>query len=493
MPDRPSNVILLVPDEMRGDCLGANALNRDIRTPHMDALAARGVLFARHFTTFPKCVPARIAMMTGRYCHTDGYRTIHQHLPFGTPDVLSSLRARGWQAALFGHNHCWENLFEATHKPPELAPGQQGLAIDHHSWTTAFRPIYARHKAADHASAPERWTPLALEDGYDYAGCVRKNWADEAYAEQAIEYLTRVRDKGRPFFLQVNFGAPHPRYGVEEPYFSMYDRDTLDAWPHDLPAGAPLPFLKQREIRMGRDAPDRALREIQAVYMAMISKVDAQIGRVVEAIERERLWDDTLVLLASDHGDFAGQYGLPEKWDTVFPDCLVHVPCALVAPGLPRGARVDSLTEHVDIAPTLCEMLGLDPLPGLHGESLLPTLAGQRRKAAVFADGGHEDEMLRRFDYPVVVNGERKGKQDVYHQCPDTMARARMIRTDRHKMVIRLRGGNELYDLREDRWELVNRWGDPALAPVVLDFQQQLLEWCLRTDTDRPHQERVGA
>ena len=140
MPKR--NLIILCPDEMRGDCLGASGENPDIRTPHMDALASRGVNLARHFTCFPKCVPARVSMMTGRYPHTDGFRTIQQHLPADRPNLLAQLIEAGYESAVFGLNHCWENMLEASHTPPELEPGQRGLRVDHHSWTRGYREVY---------------------------------------------------------------------------------------------------------------------------------------------------------------------------------------------------------------------------------------------------------------------------------------------------------------------------------------------------------------
>lgn len=143
---------------MRGDSLGASGLNPDIRTPHMDALAARGVNFTRHFATFPKCVPSRVSLVTGRYCHTDGYRNIFQHLPEGTPDQLSTLKSRGYPSALFGKNHCWENLLEASHTPPQLKPGQRGLSVDHHLWTRAFRDLYDQAKATTRPRPPRPTT-----------------------------------------------------------------------------------------------------------------------------------------------------------------------------------------------------------------------------------------------------------------------------------------------------------------------------------------------
>jgi arylsulfatase A-like enzyme len=220
----------------------------------------------------------------------------------------------------------------------------------------------------------------------------------------------------------------------------------------------------------------------------MVTKVDTLLGRLFAALDRERLWADTVVLFTSDHGDFAGQYGLIEKWDTAMADCILRTPCVLCAPGLPAG-RVDSLTEHTDLCPTLLELLDIAPDWGIHGESLLPVIRGERRKAAVFADGGHEDEMLGRFSFA----GKIGGKQRTYRDNPDTMARTKMARTERWKLVMRVRGGNELYDLAADPWELNNLWGRPELLPVVAELQQQMIEWCLRTDTDRPYQAQVGA
>jgi len=150
---------------------------------------------------------------------------------------------------------------------------------------------------------------------------------------------------------------------------------------------------------------------------------------------------------------------------------------------------VTGLTEHVDLAPTLAELLGLRPDWGIHGESLLPIVRGERTKSAVFADGGHEPEMWSRRPSDDACDG----KQKTYRDCPEAMARTKMARTERYKLVVRTAGGNELYDLAADPWEMDNRWGDPALRDVTLDLQSRLIEWCLRTDPDRPREAKVGA
>jgi len=373
--------------------------------------------------------------------------------------------------------------------------------VDYHSFTDGeFRALLDREWPFP-APGPDSVQPMELEDGWDYRGRIDQPmtfFCDDNRGEQAIHFMTKARDRARFFFMQLNLGWPHPVYHAPEPYFSMYDRQVIRPWPHDLPENAPLHMRKMREIRTGLDAPEDALREVQAVYYAMITKTDETLGRVLDAIERAGLFEDSVVMFWVDHGDFAGQYGLVEKWDTCMADCLLHVPQILWAPGLPRGHVVESLTEHTDLAPTVLELLGLEADWGMHGESLLPVIEGRRRKEAVFADGGHEEEMWGRFGRQVRSadregRQRRAGKQQVYAECPETMARTKMVRTEKWKMVVRLTGGNELYDMESDPDELRNLWGRPDLAPVVQDLQLKMLEWCLRTDTDRPFQPQVGA
>lgn len=480
------NLIIVTSDELRGDCVGF-AGRRDVRTPHLDRFAAGGVVFEQHFAVHGKCVPSRIAIATGRYTHTDGFRSIHQHLPPNQPSLLSLVKAAGYETAVFGHNHVWENFFGNNHKSSGV--------VDYHSYTYegGFRELLERRWPVPPARAGAVPPPAALDNAhFHYLGRITnalEGFCDDNRAEQAIHYLRRVRDRSRPFFLQLNFSAPHPPYQVEEPWFSLYDRETIARWPVTLPAGAPLPLQAMRRVRTAAADSEALFREIQAVYYGMVSKMDELFGRVWNAIESEGLLDNTVVLFTSDHGDFAGQYGLVEKWDTAMHDCILHVPLALRAPGLPAGARVTGLTEHVDVLPTLAELLGLPPNWGVHGESLLPMVRGERRKEAVFADGGHEPEMWARRPRGETLDG----KQKTYRDYPEAMARTKMVRTDRYKLVIRLAGGNELYDLAEDPWELRNRWGDPALNAVMLDLQHRMIEWCLRTDTDRPMEERVLA
>lgn len=500
MKENRLNLIVISSDEMRGDCPGFMG-NPDCNTPNLDCLAQKGVIFTNHFTVHGKCVPSRVAMMTGRYSHTDGFRTVNgtNLLKPGEPNLLETLRGYGYETAYFGHNHVFENLMNGKNRKGENAS-------DYHSFSEGYFAHLLKNTPAAQSPVSGGAKDISRDETINLevkrlAG-PQGGFSDDNRAEQAIHYLKDVREKSRPFYMHLNFSAPHPPYQVEEPYFSMYDREKIKPYVHAMPENASLPLRKMREIRTGSQATEADFRQLQAVYYGMVTKLDMLIGRVMEAVESEKLFENSIIMFWVDHGDFAGQYGLVEKWDTAMQDCIMHVPQTIFAPGLPAGKRIDSLTEHTDIAPTVLDILGIAPDEKwlIHGESLLPVICGEKCKDAIFADGGHEDAMIRRFNAATLeadMEGRKipatQGKQEVYCKFPETMSRTKMVRTEKWKLVIRLSGGNELYDMENDPDEMKNLYGDPQYDKITADLMRKMLEWCLRTDTDRPFQPQVGA
>jgi choline-sulfatase len=496
MSQRPKNVIILHSDEMRADCTGFGG-SPDARTPHLDAFASQATVMERHFTVHGKCVPSRIAMVTGRHAHSDGLRTVMEPdlLPQDQPDLMKTLRAQGYETAVFGHNHAYAGFYGIDNV--------KGTgAVDFHSFTKGIYDAFNERRWRLPDAPPGGRVPPQLNDGYDHIG--RRTgefggFCDDNKTEQALDYLTARRDRSRPFFMQLNIGAPHPAYQVEEPWYSMFDPQRITPFPTALPRNATLPFRAMRRHRTGEgDIPEAAVREVLATYLGMIAKVDQHMGRVLEAVRSQGLWEDTIIVFTSDHGDFAGQYGLCEKFDTVMSDCLMRVPFILHAPGLQPGRRVDALTCHIDLPATVLELLGVQPDArwNMHGASMLPVIAGQHRPVAVFGDGGHEAPMRRRFNAKLIdAKGHKAtaGKQHTYYHEPESMARTCMVRTETHKLVMRETGEHELYDLRADPFELDNRYAEPALARLQAELMEQLVRWNLRTMNDRPYHEKVGA
>ena len=497
------NILWVTSDELRADCLGFMG-NADIQTPNLDALAKRGAVFERHFTPFPKCVPARCAMHTGRYCHTDGLRSVapDNHISRSVPTLASTLRGMGYETAIFGLNHIWfDDDFYGKGDEKNI---KGGGVVDYTAFTGEKLTRMALQAREYPAGTPRRgsWESAFSElEAPELKTGHTEDFNDENRSDQAIYYLKELRDPAKPFFLQLNLSLPHPVYRIHEPWYSLYDPDTIRSFPHELPTNAPLPLRAQREHRTGVDFPPEASREIQAVYYGMVSFIDDQIGRLLRTVDALGLRENTLILFASDHGDYAGQHGLVEKWDSDLRDCLLHVPMVLAGPGVPGGKRISGLSEHIDLPATMLDFLGKSFPEGWvqHGSSLRPMLSGAPGKPAVFADGGHEASLRARFSRPVwdVKKGRRikstEGKQITYQLCPDAMAKAKMVRTENWKLVVRETGGNELYHLAADPWEMNNLYGQPGTESTVLDLQDKLLHWVLRTDTDLPRIADVGA
>ena len=501
--NKATNILFITSDEMRSDVLGCMG-NPDVKTPNIDALAARGTIFENHFVPFPKCVPSRCAMHTGRYTHTDGIRTVmgDNHLPKGDPNMGEFLRAQGFETAVMGLNHVWHNDWfygtgDNTNKP-------KVNAVDYQSFTDGPIADIAQKKITYPEGKQITGPHIDALAEIDYDGLISGEYPgfpDEIRAEQAECYLREVRDTSKPFFLQVNLGLPHPPYKIHEPYYSMYDRDAITPFPYELPQDASLPLRAMREHRLGIDISEASLREIQAVYYGMVSSTDARVGEILRALDEQGLTDSTLIIFCADHGDFAGQYGLNEKWDAAMQDCLLKVPYMMAGPGIPAGHRVTTLSEHVDIPATIFDYFDFErPREWVwHGSSLLPLISGEAERKYVFADGGHEQAMRERFETPAwgEKNGKRiktvGGKQLTYQECPDAMARCKMVRSKEWKLVIRETGGNELFNMINDPYEMVNLYGDEQYKPIIAELQLELIQWCLRTDTDRPFLDPFGA
>jgi arylsulfatase A-like enzyme len=219
----------------------------------------------------------------------------------------------------------------------------------------------------------------------------------------------------------------------------------------------------------------------------MCARSDHQFGLLLQALREAGIYEDTAIFFFSDHGDFTGDYGLVEKTQNTFEDCLTHVPLIVKPPaGTPlRPGKHEALVELVDFRATVEDMIGLKPDYTHFGRSLLPLIAGQRdsHREAVFCEGGrrHAEKHCMELESP-------RGKDFLYwprlslqqSEGPEH-SKAVMCRTRRFKYVRRLYEQDELYDLQADPRELCNRIDDPTLAPVLAEMQQRLLDFFLDT------------
>ncbi len=227
--------------------------------------------------------------------------------------------------------------------------------------------------------------------------------------------------------------------------------------------------------------------ELRATYYGMCARVDHQFGLLMEELRRAGMYDDTAVFFFSDHGDFTGDYGLVEKTQNTFEDCLTRVPLLVKPPaGVPVAPRVsDALVELIDVPATVMDVAGLTPKYTHFGRSLLPLMAGrtQSHRDAVFCEGGriHGESHCMEAESKQNVAGLYWPRVSLQASEGPEHTKGVMCRTERYKYVRRLYESDELYDLQQDPGELTNRINDPALADVLAAMKSRTLTFFMET------------
>ncbi|MDR3639620.1 MAG: sulfatase [Isosphaeraceae bacterium] len=414
--DRRPNVLLFLPDQMRGQALGCMG-DPDVRTPHLDRLAAEGVLFRNTFANTPVCCPARAILLTGRYAHKNGMVANDLRLRESATTLAEILSGHGYRTGFIGKWH----LDGGPRLPGFVPPGprRQGFQF----WAanecshTHFAPVYFRdtpQPIADNRFEPEVWT------------------------DRAIEFLREA--KGQPFFLEVALGPPHDPYGAPETYMKRYEPAKVAVRPNWVEG---VPGAGRREI---------------AAYEAAINAVDDQVGRLLAALRELKLDDDTIVLFTSDHGDMLGSHGQRLKrkpWEE-----SIRVPGILRYPArIPAGRQTDTLLSHVDIAPTLLSLCGIPVPKQMQGTDLSPVALGQSTNGP--------DSVFFQIFVPFAGDG--------------TPHPWRGIRTPSAVYARTRSGPWVLYDLDKDPFEQTNLAADPAHAALREQLERQLAGWMTRT------------
>lgn len=442
------NVLFIAADDLRNDlgCYGDPLA----RTPNLDRLAARGVVFDRAYCAQALCNPSRASLMTGRRPDRLRVWDLQTHFRDVIPDI-ATLPQHFMRNGYFAQNigKIFHNWRTEIHGDPE-------------SWSVPADLHFASHWH----DKPEVEGDLPPNEAIDFA-CECRDVPDEAYydgrvARLAVEALRgRAALSGQPFFMAVGFWKPHAPFNAPKRYWDLYRRKdvSLPSNP-DWPAGAPdIARHDGRELLRRRGGPDAGktrgmtadeTRELRHGYLAAISYLDAQVGRVLDELDRLGLTDSTIVAFWSDHGFHLGEHALWAKTSNFELDA--RVPLILAAPGIPGGTRTRALAELLDLYPTLADLAGLPPPVGVDGVSLAPVMRDPSASVKPAA--------LTQHPRPAYYTGS-----------PEIMGYS--IRTDRHRytewrdwstgaIVAR-----ELYDHATDPDETRNAAHDPASADVL--------------------------
>jgi arylsulfatase A-like enzyme len=413
-PQRPKNLLMIVVDDLN-DWVGFLHGQSQVRTPAMDALAARSTVFKRAYCNAPVCSPSRASALTGLL-----------------PD----------QTGVFGNDDSWGAKFPSAWLLPNMlaARGFESRIIGkvYHTFVLGDQPLPAAAPATNLLCAGGPTTPpYGL---WDWAGTDPDvaHHPDGRYAQAGIDFLGQTHDK--PFFLGVGFLRTHVPWYVPQRYFDMYPIDTIQlpyVPPDDLD-DIPVPGLALALALNSHACITKQGLWASAVqaYLAAITFVDEQIGRLLAALEASAHADNTLVVLWSDNG-----YHLGEKfhWHKLaLWDRATHVPFLISLPGQKASQTVEHAVSLVDMMPTVLDLLGQSaPDYTFAGRSLRPLL----------------EQSDRAWDFPVITT----------HQPHD-----HAVVTDQWRYIRYATGEEELYDIRADPGEFRNIAGDASLDAVKL-------------------------
>ena len=470
------NIIIFNPDEMRWDTMGHMG-NPAAITPALDAFAREdAVSFSNAYCQNPVCVPSRCSFFTGLYPHTTGHRTMGYLLQENETSLMKELKNAGY--------YVWANA-----RNDLVAAQHPGLVESHvtelyYGGNAAPAPGFVNDHPRGVPGSPEFYSfcngELKLdENGQNYT-------ADDEDVDAACRRIRNPADD-RPLCLFVGTLYPHAPYNVEEPYFSAIDRDKLAA--RILPEegeGKPKMEALLRRYQNLDGMSNAQWDELRAVYLGMCMKVDRQFARICQALKDAGEYDNSAIFFFSDHGDYAGDYGLIEKAQNCFADVLTRVPL-LIKP--PKGSDVvpgisDSLVELVDFYATAMDFAGVRPDHTHFGRSLRPILADHDRKVRdiVHCEGGRmadEAHCSESVD-PAVADGFRFSVMWPRYAAQfddEAHAKGAMLRSDRWKYVYRAHAACELYDMEADPREQKNLAGRTEYAEIESFFREKALEW----------------
>lgn len=467
------NFVIFMPDEMRAEsaaCYGHPL----VRTPNLDRLAGEGTLFEQCYVQHSVCSPSRCSMMTGWYPHVAGHRTLWHLLRSHQPNLLKYLHQAGYDIRWYGKNDLL-----AQECFGQCATEARGGGASNSGTLVRTGPEHPHYQTF--LGEAFEGEALATGDGRSVA--------------RGIDYLRRGPEG--PFCLYLPLSNPHPTYSAPRPWHDMYRGENVPPLRPADDANRPMFHRLIRQTRRLDSLPEAEFRRIAAVYLGQCSYIDYLLGEVLAALDQTGLAEDTCVIFTSDHGDWAGDFGLVEKWPSALDDCLARVPLVIRIPGAAAGHRVATNVELFDIMATVLDLAGIEATHTHFAHSLAPQLrgaAGERR--TVFAEGGYDTHQPHCFEGRSDSDHADWGEDHIYgpkvrlqQTDPVSVCRSAMIRTPTHKLIYRTQDRCELYDMVADPAESRNLYDEPACAEVRADLEKQLLDWYLHTADVAPRDE----
>ena len=428
------NVLLLMADDLRD--FGGAFTREVVKAPNLDRLAARGVRFERAFAQYPVCNPSRTSLLLGLRCEQTGIVGNQQFFRDTLPDAVTFpqlLRQHGWTTRSFG------KILHAANTGESLRQTwlDIGKSWDHAEILPANSP-HRRGEFRNLTGGKLGWCEIGIVDGPE------EEQPDARTATAAIRSLEELNAAGKPWMVAAGFHRPHDPFHAPRKYFDLYPKNALRLYRD--PAGQsnppPLALTGAWAQDFAKFTDDDRLDFLRA-YLAGVSFMDAQVGRLLDTLDRLKLWENTLVIFLGDHGYHLGERGWWNK-STLF-DRSCRAPLVIAAPGMKRGQVSRSLAEFVDIYPTVADFCGLKMPHPSPGTSLRPILADP---AASIKDAA----------FTLVTRGPKQ--------------RGQSVRTARWRFTLWSDGQSELYGHDSDPEETRNVAGQHS--EVVKELTERI-------------------
>ena len=499
---KPKNILFIMFDQLRWDYLSC-AGHPHLQTPHIDALANDGVRFSRADVQSPVCGASRMSFYTGRYVHSHGATWNGVPLKVGERTLGDHLRKVGMDCWLVGKTHMkaddegmaclgidpaseigmrveqcgfdvWERDDGMRPEGPDGFYDEKGTKkYNEYLRDKGYRSANPWHDFAN--SSRDDDNPEEMASGWFLknarkAAAIDNDDSETPYmTSRAIEFMEQAGDT--PWCLHLSYIKPHWPYIAPAPYNDMYGPEhVIPVARHDREKDEAHPVYKGfMDGRIGKAFSRDDVREaVVPAYMGLIKQCDDQMGRLFQWLKETERWDDTLIVLTSDHGDYLGDHWMGEK--DLFHEPSVKVPLIIRDPSddanNSRGTICDALVEAIDLAPTFLELAGGEAKPHiLEGRSLLPWIHGENPK--------WRDYVVSEYDY---------SNNPIVSKLADSPSSARlfMIADERWKFMHAEGMRCQLFDMQNDPLEYEDLWDSAKHQEVITMMYERLAVWARR-------------
>ena len=468
---RRPNVLIFMSDQHNARCMSGVG-HPNVRTPNLDALAERGVRFELAFAQNPICTPSRVSFFSGQYVHNHCYYGLMGPAPNYLPSMFQRFREAGYHIGMVGKIHTPYGWLEKDCHFVRDAYGAHGSAryvdsdFDKYLWALGLLGERDDDRLQEQPPSSKGQSIDARPSRLPYEHSV-EGWC----IKEAIRFL-HERPDDKPFLLWVSVPRPHQIYAPSRQFWDMYPEDAIVPPPnfgddlHDKP-----PYVRRRleQLKTGSwtlfepRTYEAGYKRVLRGYFGCVTQVDYALGELLKALDELHLRENTIIIYTSDHGEFAGEFGLLEKAPGISFDAVCRIPFIWSWAGnIAEGVTCEELVESIDMYPTLCELVGMDIPHEVDGLSIRPLLEGH-------------SEPLR---------------EAAFTECPWSKA----VRTKEWRYVYRPRqmfpDANpndaicELYDMRNDPWQRRNLlYGDVSdeHRRIAEQLKSLLLDWLIKT------------